>query len=251
MRRSFDDLIDEAEHVPILGWDFTWLKGRAVEERPSWRYFELVAERAAAVESLLELQVGAGTMISALPTVPALAVGTEGYGPNVPAAARALDSRQAHLVWTDDERNGLPFRDETFELVASRHPISTPWQEIARVLRPGGSYLSQQVGPHSVRDLTEYLMGPQPTDSLRDPEVLRRSAEHAGLIVKDLRQERPRTSFFDVGAVVYFLRLVVWIVPGFTVEAYRDRLRTLHDKIEREGGFHTTASRILIDARRP
>ena len=33
----------------------------------------------------------------------------------------------------------------------------------------------------------------------------------AGLVVTDLRHERPRTEFYDVGAVVYFLRLVVWI----------------------------------------
>lgn len=249
--RSFDELIDEAEHAPILGWDFTWLDGRAVEERPSWRYFDLVAERAARVDRLLELQVGAGTMISALPAVPPLTVGTEGYGPNVTAAARRLRCRRAHLVWADDQRNRLPFRDETFQLVASRHPIATPWSEIGRVLRAGGSYLSQQVGPHSLHDLTEYLMGPQPPGSRRDSQLLRRSAEQAGLIVTDLRHERPRTSFFDIGAVVYFLRLVVWIVPGFSVDAYRDRLRALHDQIQQEGVFHTTASRILIEAKRP
>ena len=36
-------------------------------------------------------------------------------------------------------------------------------------------------------------------------------------------------TFDDVGAVVYFLRLVVWIVPGFSVERFEDRLRELHD----------------------
>lgn len=221
-----------------------------MEERPTWRYFDLVAERAADVATLLELQVGAGTMISALPAVPPVTVGTEGYGPNVGEAARRLRARRAHLVWADAERR-LPFRCGAFELIVSRHPTVTPWSEVARVLRPGGSYLSQQVGPHSLRDLTEFLMGPQPLGSRRDPELLRRLAEEAGLVVTTLRHERPRTSFFDIGAIVYFLRLVVWIVPGFSVDAYRDRLMALHDKIESDGGFHTTASRLLIEARRP
>jgi len=46
---------------------------------------------------------------------------------------------------------------------------------------------------------------------------------------------------------VYFLRLVVWIVPDFSVERYRDRLRALHDQIVHDGAFTTTASRFLIE----
>ena len=71
------------------------------------------------------------------------------------------------------------------------------------------------------------------------------------VVVTDLRHERPRTEFYDVGAVVYFLRLVVWIVPGFTVTGYRSRLKDLHDQIQRDGVFRTTASRFVIEARKP
>ncbi len=56
--------------------------------------------------------------------------------------------------------------------------------------------------------------------------------------------------FSDVGAVIYFLRKVVWTVPGFTVEGYRDRLRELHDQIQVEGTFIAHAARTLIEARR-
>lgn len=63
--------------------------------------------------------------------------------------------------------------------------------------------------------------------------------------------ERPRTAFYDIGAVVYFLRLVPWIVPGFTVARYRDALRELHEVIERDGAFETTASRTLVEVARP
>ncbi len=64
------------------------------------------------------------------------------------------------------------------------------------------------------------------------------------------RVERPGTVFYDIGAVVYFLRLVPWIVPGFTVVGYREPLRELHDLIERTGAFETTASRTLVEATR-
>ena len=76
-------------------------------------------------------------------------------------------------------------------------------------------------------------------------------AEQAGLSVTDLRTQRLRTVFNDVGAVVYFLRLVVWIVPGFTVDRYREQLRALHAQIQRDGPFVAHASRFLIEARKP
>ena len=39
--------------------------------------------------------------------------------------------------------------------------------------------------------------------------------------------------FHDIGAVVYFLRKVIWIVPGFTVERTATKLRALHERIHR------------------
>jgi SAM-dependent methyltransferase len=154
-----------------------------------------------------------------------------------------------YVIATDDER--LPFTNETFDQVTSRHPVATWWGEIARVLRPGGTYLSQQVGPHSVRELSEYMLGPLPPGSKRDPQLARVAAQTEGLVVKDLREERLRTVFNDIGAVICFLRLVVWIVPGFTVDRYEDKLRALHDQIQRSGPFEAYASRFLIEAQKP
>jgi SAM-dependent methyltransferase len=249
--RSFDALVSEAEAAPINGWDFRWLEGRAIEERPSWHYFDLVAERAANAAAMADLQTGTASLVADLPGLPALTVATEGYEPNLVGARAALEPRRAHLVHTDEERPAVPFASSTFDLVVSRHPVRTWWGEIARILRADGTYLSQQVGPHSLRDLSEQLMGPLPPGSKRDPAFAVASAEANGLEVMDLRSERPRTVFYDIGAVVYFLRLVVWIVPDFTVDRYRRELGRLHERIEHDGAFETTASRFLIEARKP
>jgi hypothetical protein len=55
----------------------------------------------------------------------------------------------------------------------------------------------------------------------------------------------------DVGAVVHFLRKVLWTVPGFTVQAYRGRLAALHQQIQAQGPFVAHAQRFLIEARKP
>ena len=248
---EFDALVDGAERAPIGAWDFSWLAGRAVEERPSWRYFDRVVERSAGVSVLLEVQAGVGSMIGNLPSRPPLSVATEGFPPSVAASRHRLRAAGVHLVVTSQALPGLPFVDESFDLVISRHPVEVWWSEIARVLRPGGSYFAQHVGPHSLRSLSEFLMGPLPDPSARHPDVEGRAAERAGLRVRRMDVEHPRTAFYDIGAVVYFLRLVPWIVPGFAVAEYRDRLRDLHRVIELVGAFEATASRTLVDATKP
>ena len=67
----------------------------------------------------------------------------------------------------------------------------------------------------------------------------------------DLRFEELRTEFFDVGAVVYFLRKVIWTVPDFEVDRYRDRLRAMHERIQTDGAFVSTAPRFLIELVKP
>jgi SAM-dependent methyltransferase len=247
---SFDELVAEASTAPIVGWDFSWLEGRATEERPSWHYAARVAERAATAERTLDLECGGGELLAGLPQFPRVLVGAEGYPPNTTIAAQRLRPRGGYVVAIEPERQALPFRSASFDLVTSRHPISTWWAEIYRVLSPGGTYFSQQVGPHSVGELSEFMLGPIPPSG-RDPERARQAAEAVGLVVRDLRVEHLRTVFDDVGAVVYFLRLVVWIVPGFTVERFHDRLVALHTQIERDGPFVAHATRFLIEASKP
>ena len=242
---DFDDLLREAETAPITGWDFSWLDGRATEARPSWHFSERVAERAATATNMLDLQSGDGALLAALPHQPSLLVATDAYAPNVTIAAERLP----HVVANDD--HALPFRDASFDLVTCRHPIVAWWTEIARVLAPGGTYFAQHVGYGSVREVTEWFIPGQEVSMARHPDTARRDATAAGLDVVDVRYEELPMAFDDVAAVIYFLRLVIWIVPGFTVERYRDRLHALHDHIAAYGPFAATSTRFLIDATKP
>ena len=109
MERSCEALIEEAEVAPIEGWDFSWLNGRATEQRPSWGYSRLLAERAKGVSSLLDLQTGGGELLGQLPRLPPLTVATEGWEPNVCRAARRLHPRHAWVVVAQEDRATLPF----------------------------------------------------------------------------------------------------------------------------------------------
>lgn len=249
VKRTFDHLVAEAEAVSVDGWDFSWLDGRATEERPSWRYAESMAERLTRASAALDIQTGGGEVLASAPTLPPTTVATESWPPNV-ARATALLHPLGVVVVADQDEPPLPFADEAFDLVVSRHPVKAWWGEIARVLKPGGRYFSQEVGPASVFELVEYFLGPQPPEarSARDPERARADAEAAGLEVVDLRTASLRTEFRDIGAVIYFLRKVVWMVPDFSAEKYRPQLAALHERIESEGPFTATTTRFLIEA---
>ena len=54
----------------------------------------------------------------------------------------------------------------------------------------------------------------------------------------------------DVAAVVYLLRKLVWWVPDFSVDKYRERLQALHERIAADGPFVAHTTRHLIEARR-
>jgi SAM-dependent methyltransferase len=247
---TFEELVAEGAAVPVEGWDFSWFEGRATEERPPWGYARLMGERMALATAALDVETGGGEVLATAPRPPPLLVATESWPPNVAVSSARLRALGAHVVAVADAPV-LPFADVSFDLVVSRHPVVVLWDEIARVLRPGGTYFSQQIGAGTNRELTDFMMGPQPINERRSLERARAGAEAAGLELLDLRECALRVEFFDVAAVVHFLRKVHWTVPGFTPDGYADQLRHMHEVIEREGAFVSTAQRLLVEARRP
>jgi SAM-dependent methyltransferase len=247
---SFEELIDEGERAPIDGWDFSWFEGRATEERPDWGYANLLSEHMERATSALDIETGGGEVLGAIRHAPPVLKATESWEPNLLLARERLRRVGAYVVQVDQDAP-LPFEDASFDLVASRHPTTVNWGEIARVLHPGGTYLAQLIGHGTNRELFEYLMGPQQLGDAGTAQNYADGALEAGLMVRDLREQATRVEFFDVAAVIHFLRKVIWTVPDFSVEKYHDRLADLHRQIERDGSFVSCSQRVLIEAVKP
>lgn len=255
MDATFDRLIAEGEAAPTQGWDFSWFDGRATEERPSWGYARSAGVRIGAARAVLDIQTGGAEVFAEALTAaaqrPRLIAATESWPPNLAIAREHLGPFGGIVVAAGDD-DPLPFDAESFDLVLSRHPVPghEPFGEIARVLTRGGAFLGQLIGERSNAELYEFMLGPQPKSTEPRIEQIARLAEAAGLEPVDLREERTRVEFLDVGAIVHFLRKVVWTVPGFTVEGYRDRLRDAHEIIRHDGVFVAHSARILLEVRR-
>ena len=246
---SFDELVAEGMRVPVDGWDFSWFAGRATEERPSWGYARQIAMRMATATAALDVQTGGGEVLASIPRPPEVLCATESWPPNA-EIARAKLKPLGGIVIDVKDTDPLPFPDLSFDLVVSRHPTIVQYEEIARVLRPGGTYFAQQIGSGTNRELYEFLMGPQkpPGDSAGQ---VREGAGRAGLDLVDVREETLEVRFEDIAAVIVFLRKVIWTVPDFTLDRYRPRLQVLHQDILQNGYFVSHSKRVLVEATKP
>ena len=152
-RARFERLVAEGESVPLEGWDFSWFEGRATEERPSWGYCTVVVPRLAAAAAVLDIQTGGGEVFAELidraGIVPPVLAATESYRSNLGPAIRTLAPLGVQVVEVPDDA-ALPFPDERFDLVISRHPTVTVWEGGGPDPEAGG-YLSLPAGRGRIR----------------------------------------------------------------------------------------------------
>jgi hypothetical protein len=239
---DYDSLVAAAAEVPLHGWDFGWLDGRAVTAEPSWHYPNLARELLRDADTVLDIDTGGGELLASLDPPAGRTWAAEGWLPNVPVAADRLGPLGVEVVGTD----GLPFADGKFSLVLNRHGRFDT-AGLGRVLAVDGVLLTQQVGGEDCVELNRALGAPV-ADKRWNLDVATEALTAAGLDVVDAREEWPPLTFHDIGAVVYQLRMVPWQVKDFTVTHYDEALRRLHARIEAEGTFAVRTHRFLVRA---
>lgn len=147
-----------------------------------------------------------------------------------------------------DSGDELPFPDNEFAVVLNQHIAYDP-AEVRRVLRADGVFLTEQIGGLDGLAINEALEAPLPADfSDWALNLARTGLEEAGLRVTTGRTAFPERLFHDVGALVYFLRVMSRQVPDFSIERYDKELRLLHDQMSAEEPFRDRAVRFLIEA---
>jgi SAM-dependent methyltransferase len=230
--------------APFEGWDFAYLNGRVTEAEPGWDYVALARAAVSGSHDILDVATGGGELLSTLGPFPGRVTASEGYVPNIAVARRRLAPLGIAVVQANTA-SGMPFEDAAFDLVINRHGGFRP-EEMHRVLKPGGVFLSQQVGGDNLADLAADFGARQ----MWPDNTLARIAERfrgLGCTVTRAEEWRGPVTFADVGAIVYFLKAVPWVVEGFDVTRHLAVLEELERRRAAGRPLQFTYSRFLIE----
>ncbi len=248
----FNFLIAEAE-AHFSGWDFSYIDDRQAQTPLRWSYVSESLLRVRKARAVLDMDTGGGEMFSRFAPFPPIACATEAYPPNVQIARERLEPLGVKVVaLEDEEQKQLPFNDRFFDLILNRHGYYWP-PEVCRIIKPGGSFLTQQVGDRNDIGIRQLLSAPnpEPFEEWDDLATAVNNLERSGFqIINQIEDIYPQR-FYDIGAIVYQLKAVPWQVPDFSVERYFEQLMRVHQWIEREGYVDVLEHRFFIIAMMP
>ena len=169
---------------------------------------------------------------------------------NIYVARAKLEPMAIKVVGVSEE-DETPFNDGEFDTVLNRHSDFDP-AEIFRILKNGGTFLTQQVGGNNLQDFAEEFEPDKPLPFLKLTfDYWKQEIQGAGFKLMEAEEWHGKMEFMDVGAIVYFIRAIPWTVPGFELEKNMCHLEKLHHKLESGERLVFTQVRFLFQAEKP
>ncbi|MGE7894036.1 class I SAM-dependent methyltransferase [Bacillus cereus] len=239
----------ESANTHFSGWDFSFISetGRMKSEPLSWSYGSIAFLLMQRAKSMLDMGTGGGEFLSMLQPFPSTIYATEGYAPNVPIARKKLEPLGVTVVEVIND-TVLPFQDGQFDFIINQHE-SYAASEVKRILSPHGVFLTQQVGGLDCAVLNEQFGSPLNSEFASwSLEAACSELEENGFTILDAKEEFPFQHFYDIGAIVYYLKAIPWQIPDFTVERYYKELYRIHEIILQKGYFDVKQHRFIIKA---
>lgn len=209
----------EEQIAHIKGWDFSHIDGKYDEEKDlPWDYKNIVSQYLKDDMELLDYDTGGGEFLLSLNHPFKKTSATEGFQPNVELCREKL------LPLGIDFREccnpaDIPYDSETFDVIINRH------------------------GAFNARELYRLF------SHLRLKEQIKVFEEAGFQIVRAEEAYRP-IKFYDVGAFVWFARIIEWEFLDFSVDRCFERLLKMQGILEEEGEIEGTIHRYLIVVRK-
>lgn len=234
----------EEEQHAFQGWDFSHLQSRWQHESLPWDYKSIVLEYLHPTDQLLDMGTGGGEFLLSLGHPHENTWVTEAWHPNIQLCLKKLAPLGIH-VYPVQENTPLPIADGSFDIVINRHE-SYDLHEVRRVLKPGGMFITQQVGGENCTSLEDRINFEMPIHQAFSVETELPKFQACGFSVKYSNECFPELKFFDVGAFVFWAKIIEWSFPDFSVERNFDRLYSLQEDIDQNGFVSTLEHRFII-----
>ncbi|HYE83540.1 MAG TPA: class I SAM-dependent methyltransferase [Clostridia bacterium] len=236
------------EEMSFRGWDFSYLNNRWEDEKLPWDYKSILKKYLKPDYKLLDMGTGGGEFLLSLNHPYDKTSVTEAWEPNVRLCEKRLSPLGicVRQVYEDTE---LPFEDNSFDMIINRHE-SYCAKEVKRVLKSGGIFITQQVGGKNNEALSLRLI--KGFSSQYSNHNLNNATEEYGREAFEIlygNEYFPYLRFYDVGAIVYFAKIIEWEFPGFSVNRCFDELCRLHEELKTKPYIESHEHRFVFAAR--
>lgn len=234
------------EAAGFSGWNFSHLRGRWKDEQQPWDYEQILKEYLKPEHKLLDMGTGGGEFLLSLNHPTTQCSVTEGWEPNVKLCRERLEPLGICVRKIDDPKH-IPYADEAFDIVINRHE-AYDLNEVYRILKPEGIFITQQVGGSNDADLSVKLgcyRESVDADAYDLHHAMAASKKAGFKVIQGFESYTP-IEFYDLGALVYFAHIIEWEFGGFSVETHFEQLCTLQEEIELNGCITGMEHRYLI-----
>lgn len=238
-------LLKIEETTKFDGWNFSYLKDRWEAEDLPWNYKDIVEQYLKPQYRLLDMGTGGGEFLLSLNHPYHNTSVTEMWEPNVLICKRTLSPLGIDVkqVFCDDN---LPFSNSSFDMIINRHE-SYDIKEVKRILKPNGIFIIQQVGDKNNENLSKKLIKnfkPMYKNiNLMDKVQEMKTNDFEVLYAKEYF---PYLRFYDVGALVYFAKVIEWEFPNFSVDNNFKQLCELNKELEHTSYIEGLEHRFII-----
>lgn len=238
------------EKKSFRGWDFSYINERKLSEPLPWNYDKMVRQYLDTNSTLLDMGTGGGEYLLTLNHPYCNTFATEAYPPNFELCKRILTPLgvEVRQVFND---NYLPFENERFDIIINRHE-AFDINEVYRLLKPNGLFITQQVGVLNNKELSRFLISDFKEITTSDHTLKNNMIliENKGFTILKSDEYFPKLNFIDVGALVYFAKIIEWEFPNFSVDSCFKQLCLLQSIVEKQGFIESKQHRFIIVAQK-
>jgi len=236
----------------VVGWDFSKIDKRTKTVGEKWDFLEIVKNYVSNETILLDIGTGGGEKLLEIAKFVEKAYGIDNSRSMITTANRNLrKAKMLNVEFKLADAKKLPFTEESFDVAMCRQaPFYA--EEVFRVLKPNGVFLSQQVGEENKQNIKEIFgrgqsFGEKPGSFMSD---CIQELENAGLKILRTDTYNATEYYTDMADLIFLLRNTP-IMPDFDIEKDERHLEEIEKKYKTKNGIKTNSSRFLIICKKP
>ena len=234
------------------GWDFTGLDVMHGEKNGGlpWNYVNIINSYRKSWFKILDIDTGGGEVLLSIGHNNKLLYATEGYKPNVELCKERLIPLGVNFVEAHADEK-LPFDNNAFDMVICRHG-SYSIEDVHRVLKENGLFITQQVGENNNRDLIKKVIGEYkpayPGHTLNN--AINKAIQGDKFDVLEASESRHTVKYMGMSSIIAIATRIPWEFISFSVDNNYNNLISIENEIKANGYVVGTDDRFYMVLRK-